>query len=78
MINYSDEEIFNTKNKTCLTFDPFSSSKFKNFKIDDKEKFSDYIISTDKMDLDQLNKYYNLKKVKRIFLIFFLNFSYNQ
>ena len=39
MINYSDDEIFNTKNKICLKFDPFIvKDKYKNLLLDDISK----------------------------------------
>ena len=67
MINYSDDEIFNLKNKTCLTFDPFDTENIANkYTFENKEKLLNYInaIQNDKnIEKDKLKEFYNLKKV---------------
>ena len=70
MINYSDEGIFNNKNKICLIFDPFNIKELQSLKLKDikLQKIEKILKNNEKSEnLNQkeieLKEFLNLKKV---------------
>lgn len=75
MINYSDEEIFNIKNKRCLAYDPFieyeTKSKANSSSINRNifEYKANLLKNSFKFEPSQIKIYYNIKKVKILYLL---------
>lgn len=70
MINYSDEGIFNKKNKICLIFDPFKIKELQSLKLkhNNLQKLEKFLTSNIKSENKNENEYKELLNLKKVIL----------